>query len=149
VLWQKLQHPWQEEAVKTQLRLWSKTKHMPGQAVPGVGVDCVRFVCSVLHGLTGLVEWTSVPSQPPTALRHLTSLRLTEERIWPDEGVMPTDILVAGPDKELHLYLACLVPNQWWHAGFAGVYPTSTVKVKKPLRRLLRPTGKSLWIPAS
>lgn len=148
MLWAPLQHEWQEEALKAQLRRWAWTPYMRGQNLAGVGTTCVGFVVGVLQGLTG-VEFP-VPSRPPTAIRHLRDLRLSDERVWPDEGVMPADILIAGPEEQLHLYLACLVRGQWWHCGVSsGVAPTSTPKLKQPLRRLLRPTGKSLWIPCA
>lgn len=142
--WGRLEKNWQVEAFRQQTVRWARTPYMKGQRCPGVGADCVNFVLGFLDGLTGLT--TPTFASPPTALRELAQWRLV-----PLEGLqeetMPGDIWLCGPSAELHLYLAGLQPDTWWHCSNTGVCLYSTARLKVPFRRAFRPVGKSLWLP--
>jgi len=134
---------------------WRGTPHVAGQAVRGVGVDCVRFITAVLDAAFGRPR-TLTPRMPQDLAWHDArgAMRVAEAIIamYPvvtgvdPGGVEPGDIILvrmgAGPGHVL-----MVGPQPWtaWHAPRnSGVCRTGLGAVSAVLR-IWRVEGKDQW----
>lgn len=135
---------------------WKDTPYMHGQRRKGAGVDCVRFVCSVLDELQQ--TQTDFSTLPPDASLHSRSgaIRgmLNIKRRFPcsavrDKRIQPGDIVVVGPPSggPGHAMLAGWKPNTLWHAQHPRVHMTglSFIAGEQKVFRVYRLTNRHLW----
>ena len=109
------------------LSSWEGTRYWPNQCAKGAGVDCVRFVCSVMDELRGL----SLPDPetlPQDSAMHnragaIATMKTIKQRYAPiaqvsDGSLEPCDILVTGPPGggPGHGLIVGPERNQIWHA---------------------------------
>lgn len=139
LVWQKPDFPTADkfmDRLGVVLRAWEGTPYMAGQQAKKVGVDCVRFVCSVLDEMYRLPR-TATPRLPPDKAMHdrkgaIGVMRLIK-RLYPHhirvpigQPVQPMDIIVVGhlTGGPGHAILVGNRPNTLWQAGTRGVHYT-------------------------
>ena len=156
------QAPW--ELFFAQIKLlqvcekWEGTPYMSGQCMPGVGVDCVRWICAVLDEMHG------VRSEVPPTIRDRAmhdregALALVEtvrgfypgsKQLDPqDRQVEPGDVLLTGHPRggPGHAILVGPLPNTLWQATAGGVHwgGLGLLHTYQHLHAILRP-DKSSW----
>lgn len=110
----------------TVLAAWQGTPYHEGQQAPGLGVDCVRFVCAVLDEML-LRERTPISTLPPDAAMHNRAGALGVMKkiasLYPhvtveDESLEPGDVVVVGPRNggPGHAMIVGTQKNVLWHA---------------------------------
>lgn len=139
---------WLRARLEACLTSWRGTPHRPGQCVPGVGVDCVRFVISVLETMSGRSLSKDVRI-PQDASFHNRELALGAMRIflesWKDRidvtggPYEPGDVLVVGPAAggPGHAILVGPEPRTLWHSSSIGVHKTGWA-LERPMSRVFR-----------
>ena len=117
------------------LHSWEGTPYMQNQAVRGVGVDCIRFIASVLDELTGqLGEYKTLPADtslhsPESAYEVLQIFRdvYSPNRSIRDGCTQPGDVVVIGADNGApgHGMIVGTEKNTMWHVTRGpGVHKT-------------------------
>lgn len=132
------------------LERWRGTPYRADQQAPGVGVDCVRFVCGVLDEVFGQV--TDARTLPQDVALHQPALarsamKLIMELYSPFERVegrslVGGDVIVVGPKDggPGHVMIVGPDPFTIWHATHPRVQTTgfslpSTQKIFRVYRR--------------
>lgn len=139
------------------LESWRRTPYAEAQRCKGVGVDCVRFVCSVFDELDGRVGIPLDEVPPDTAMHAPETARAAMRKIieayGPAESVPldrplhPGDLVVAGPPDggPGHALFVGAAPNTLWHASRGGVVWTGIVVHHLEVFRGYRIPRKSDW----
>jgi cell wall-associated NlpC family hydrolase len=118
-------------ALTALIEKWKGTPYRRGQQCPGVGVDCVGFVCGMLDGLTGRspTQFDRFPSDTAFHTREgaIAAIYAIRDRFRPnstilDEFMEPGDVVLVGPGGAgSHAMLVGNGPHEFWHASMAGV----------------------------
>jgi hypothetical protein len=120
-------------ALRIVLQSWHETPYMAGQALKGVGVDCVRFVCEVIRELEGQEEipLVNIPADASlhnragamAAFHQIISAYQPATRV---STLQPGDVLVIGPANggPGHAMIAGPIKNTLWHSCSMGVQMT-------------------------
>lgn len=138
---------------------WRGTPHRPGQKCKGVGVDCVRFVVSVLESLTGRVSGdVKIPQDASMhnkaaasrALRLFLSSWPLHEDIKESGKVQPGDVIIVGPPNggPGHALIVGVQKNTLWHAANSGVRMCGWC-LERPMTkvfRVYRGTDRRSWL---
>ena len=125
------------------LASWQGTRYWPGQCSKGVGVDCVRFVCSVIDELSGKSHEEEVSTLPQDSAMHnragaIATMRTIKNRFRPikkitDGSLEPGDIVVTGPvdGGPGHGMIVGPRKNEIWHATHTRVQRTGVSVISK------------------
>jgi len=107
------------------LKSWEKTPYMEGQCAKGSGVDCIRFISSVLSVLTSSsLPLETLPSDASLHNRETTqkALKVLRNTFPPNKlhkrkTVQPGDVLVTGPPAggPGHAMIVGTEPYTLWH----------------------------------
>lgn len=152
--WRRVPHA--EAALERALAPWLGTPYRVGQQAPGVGVDCVRFVCAVLDSVTK--KRTPIHTLPQDAALHArTSAILAMKKIKrlyepneeaTDGAIESGDLLITahpggGPG---HVLIAGAKPWHLWESTMDGVHRTGLGGLA-PMRLdyVYRPKHKERW----
>lgn len=120
-------------ALRKVLLSWEGTPYAAGQAVKGVGVDCVRFVCEVFKELEGLesIPLVSIPADVSLHSREgaMAAFHQIMAAYQPSRkvtSIQPGDVLVVGPANggPGHAMIVGCSPNVLYHAAPSGVART-------------------------
>ncbi len=134
---------------------WTGTPYMSGQQMPGMGVDCYRFVCAVLDELYGEPNDLRKINIPHDTCMHNPSkakagMRKILER-YPHEilqgvgEVQSGDIVVTGQNGAPgHAMIA--LNMSFWHQSGIKVCSTSRQGMEWPPVKICRPKNKESWI---
>lgn len=147
-------------ALERAIGRWQGTPYRVGQQTPGMGVDCVRFVCGVLDDVTG--RQTPIETLPQDAAMHArTSAILAMKRIKQlyqpnaevhDGTIESGDLLITalpggGPG---HVLIAGAKPWHLWESTATGVRRTGlgglTTGAAQQLHYVYRITNKGTWV---
>lgn len=148
-----------EPRLQEVLHAWDRTPYHAGWQAPGLGVDCVRFVCGVLDALHG----TSTPlaTLPPDAAMHdpkgaARTMRLIRKSFPEHETIRsghlePGDVIVAGPavGGPGHAMIAGYQRNTIWHSTGIGVQRTGlgfVCSYHSRVFRIYRHKDKRSWL---
>lgn len=144
-----------DEAIAAAIERWAGTPYCQGQASPGVGADCVGFLCGVLGTLYG-VHLSDHPRKAADAACHDARASIELERWICDRlpvryaigaFVEPGDVLLARPWQAGgwgHVYVVGPRPQTLWHCVQGhGVTRTSTAAVQGV--RAYWMGGKTTW----
>jgi len=147
--------------LETILKSWKGTPYSRGQRCKGMGVDCVRFICSVLDELEGLEPRPPRSLPADESLKYPKSARASIKRLLApfrpyytitDKRVEPGDVLVTGPIAGGPGHVIIVGPRKGtvWQAVRPRVHITGMGYVDLPymkLYRVLRRENRSkLWV---
>lgn len=140
---------------------WEHTPYLVGQACKGEGggVDCVRFVCSVLDELYGTDRVHEVKTLPNDASMHTREgafrvMRTIRELYAPNQPVEdgslePGDVVVVGPSNggPGHAMICGPRQNELWHSSVGGVHRTGIAfSGEQRIFRVFRCSNREAWI---
>lgn len=140
------------------LQTWEHTRYMPGQQMPGVGTDCVRFVCGVLDELYN--RKTSLPRNVQDValhdrkgairtMRHIRKLYPNHEKVT-DGIIEPGDVIITGEQDggPGHAILVGAEENTLWQAMYHGVQRCGLGLIQDYQRvfRIYRFKDKHSWV---
>jgi len=147
-------------ALERAIGKWQGTPYRVGQQSPGVGVDCVRFVCAVLDDVTG--RTTPIETLPQDASMHArTSAILTMKKIKQlympnaevaDGTIEAGDLLITAPEGGGPGHVLIAGPKPWhlWESTATGVRRTGlgglTTGAAQRLQYVYRITNKDTWV---
>jgi len=143
-------------ALAEEILSWEGTPYMHGQQVKKVGVDCVRFVCSVLDNLqTTQTNFATLPQDAAMhsrggAIRSMLNIkRRFQARTVRDHSMQPGDIVVVGPPNggPGHALIVGFRPNTLWHAANPAVHQTGIgfIVGEQKVFRVYRLLNRHLW----
>lgn len=160
-----IQQPFADQATEKLRRViqrWEGTPYMAGQQVPGVGVDCVRFVCRVFDALHNLEE-TPLENIPADASMHtregaIQTMRKIMKAYSPisqvtDGSIEPGDVIIVsyvggGPG---HAMLVGTDRNTLYHADSVGVVRTGLgiAAGQQIIHGVFRKANRLEWVNAN
>lgn len=136
---------------------WIGTPYRAGHQMPGVGTDCVRFVCGVLDAMCKRppVSFETLPFDASLHNREgaVASMLAIRQRFRPNSMVPtdflePGDIVLSGPSGVAHALLVGWEPNEFWHAShMAGGVVRSGLSYFKdhPIGYVIRSDDREGW----
>lgn len=141
---------------------WEGTPYMPGQRMPQIGVDCVRFVCAVMDEMYGI--YTEIPREiqdrslhDPKGAEDIVALIRSYypdhiDLVIGDRCVEPGDIPITGNAQggPGHAILVGTARNTMWQATTRAVRMTGLGLLDhyQQICTIVRP-DKTLWLPAN
>ncbi len=147
-----------ERKLNKELDEWLDTPYLAGSSAKGPqgGVDCIRFVCSVLDAMYGYQREPldrlpgdvamHDPARARAALRKM--LRNYEPNIRVDDGTIePGDILVVSPERggPSHAKIVSATPNKIYHATTNGIRFTGILERVGSPWAVYRVLDKEKW----
>ena len=150
-------------ALTAEIESWEGTPYMAGQQAKGAGVDCVRFVTSILDFLVGVkTDYSTLPADASLHARDaciagMLSIKrrypcdtvFHSERMNAKRVVQPGDVVVVGAPQggPGHAMIVGPRPNTLWHSAHPNVHMTglSFIVGEQKVYRVYRLHNRESW----